>query len=443
MPTVTVPGATNDTSSANAITFSFSTGTGLTIAQQISNALAAAVSNPAPGNVNNNLKVTNAFSGAIPAPSGSSMQELVLALSSGQSSVVPAGYGFVANISNTPNTTIQAAAGTAILAGAFGGTFLESGSATITAGSRSTNQGNSVISQTGSGSIMLAGGDGNDTISAAGSGTLSGGAGTNTILMTGGGEYLFSEGIDAITVSSSSGVDTVDFSNAQKGSTYTLTGAATVITKGAIPGGTITAAAAADTAYGADGQAASFDATKATGFTFVAGANSQSTITGGGAGATLFGGSGGVVTYNSSVTGGGAATFVATGGSSTLDASGSSAPVTGWAGTGNTVLTGGSGNDTMVAGAGGTTMTGGGGADIFAILASASSTTATLLITDFNVGQGDTLAIFGYQSSAGTIQTNIVNAGGAASFKLSDGTTVTFSGISVGAAAASIRVQTI
>src|ERR1700736_5818606 len=117
MATVTVPGGSGNPP----ITYTYSSVAGLTVAQQIANAFAAAGS----------LSVTSSSSGgAISVPGSGGPNELIL--SGSTSSTVPAGYQYIANTASGP-ATIQASGGSAIISSIGGGTFTETGPATIAA----------------------------------------------------------------------------------------------------------------------------------------------------------------------------------------------------------------------------------------------------------------------------------------------------------------------
>ena len=152
MPVVTV---TSSSAGVPAVSFTFNAAnaSGLSVAQQISNALQGAATPFPSGSSTLNVTTVNA-SGAAPTVSGGSTQELFISsVASSANVIAPSGYGYIVNAAQTA-TTITAAANTLILTGAFGGTFLESGSATIVAAG-----GNNVISQSGAGSVLLLGGD--------------------------------------------------------------------------------------------------------------------------------------------------------------------------------------------------------------------------------------------------------------------------------------------
>jgi len=177
--TVTTPGSGGNTTTP--ISYSFGSSAGLSIAQQIANALASA----------GHLSVTSSTGGTIPAPTTVSGTLQDLQLSGAPTSSIPAGYNVVQN-NNSGASTITAGPGTAILSSTGGGLFVLSGPATIAAAG-----GNNVISQSGAGSVQIAGGTGNNTITAAGTGgTVAGGTGTDliTISPTATGETILSLG---------------------------------------------------------------------------------------------------------------------------------------------------------------------------------------------------------------------------------------------------------
>ena len=101
------------------------------------------------------------------------------------------------------------------------------------------------------------------------------------------------------------------------------------------------------------------------------------------------------------------------------------------AGSGNDVLLGGSGADTFVAGTGAATITAGSGPDVFMVNANTTAG-AHITITDFAPGV-DTVHLLGYgganaPAAVAAAATNLGTAGSRVT--LSDGTTITFQGIS-------------
>lgn len=100
------------------------------------------------------------------------------------------------------------------------------------------------------------------------------------------------------------------------------------------------------------------------------------------------------------------------------------------AGSGNDVIFGGSGADTFVAGKGAATITAGAGADQFLLNASTSAG-AQITITDFNPGV-DFVHLTNYSGSnnPGSLAAAASRVGAGSRITLSDGTTITFQGVS-------------
>ena len=100
------------------------------------------------------------------------------------------------------------------------------------------------------------------------------------------------------------------------------------------------------------------------------------------------------------------------------------------AGSGNDVIFGGSGADTFVAGTGAATITAGTGADQFFFNAS-SSAGAQITITDFNPGVDFVhLTNYGGSNTPGSLAAAASRVGSGSRITLSDGTTITFQGVS-------------
>jgi hypothetical protein len=155
----------------------------------------------------------------------------------------------------------------------------------------------------------------------------------------------------------------------------------------------------------------------------------SSTVTGTGVGGvTLYGGGGGSITYGSSLEGG---VFVAWAGNETLSAAGSTAANLFFGGqdSTNTVLAAaGSGADTLVAGSGTDTLQGGSGADVFAFVKDYIDGAANDTILGFT--STDQATLFNYTpGEAATDLAGATVAGGNTTIALSDGTHVTFVGI--------------
>jgi Ca2+-binding RTX toxin-like protein len=411
MPTVTVPG------SSGTLTYTFGAGAGLSVAQQISNALAAAATS-------GTFSVASSAS-VIPNPStvAGTTQELVL--TGNPTTSVPAGYNFVVNDTSSPST-ITAAAGTSILSSTGGGLFAESGAATIVAAG-----GNNVISQSGAGSILLAGGSGNDTITATGSGSIFSGTGTDLLIAGGNSEVVTATGSDSVRfgAGATSNNDTIFASAGSTTSVYGSSGQLLFVSSGAAVSMVGGAGSASTSSLVGSGGADSLNA-GAGGLVYQVGTSNNSTVNTGASGtATVFGATNAQV----NVIGGGSSTVVAAGGNETLNASGSAGPV--WLSVSTSVTTpgatvmmnAGSGNDTLIAGsaAGSTIMNGGSGSDAFVFFKQAAGG-AHDIISNFT--QSDSVYIEGYGAgSASALQQAATVGAGGLTLTLSDGTTVTFS----------------
>ncbi len=148
-------------------------------------------------------------------------------------------------------------------------------------------------------------------------------------------------------------------------------------------------------------------------------------VTGGSGVVTLFGGAGSDVTYNSHTTG---LLYLAGTGNETLDASGSAGndSLFGGAVSGaNILMKAGSGNDTLAVGAGNNTMVGGSGQDLFAFFSGNGGGQDSL----GNLTSADTIALIGYSltdASNMLALSNSSNSPAPVSYKLSDGTQISF-----------------
>jgi Ca2+-binding RTX toxin-like protein len=132
---------------------------------------------------------------------------------------------------------------------------------------------------------------------------------------------------------------------------------------------------------------------------------------------------------------GGTGVFIASGGAETLSGGASTANLTLFgatvAGSADS-MQGGSGNDTLIAGAGADTLFGGTGSNEF-LLSATQTDGAKITIGDFWASSGDTLALSGFTAQD---VNNIINHGteqnGAYVVTLSNGSTLTFEGITSG-----------
>lgn len=468
MPTVTVPGSSTG---SPAFTYTFSTSTtGLTVAQQIANALAAAVTS---GTLNVTSTTVTGASTVSAAPTVGSVRELIIAPTASGAYSVPSGYLVLneaqATVGGTVTgvaVTINAAPGTIILTGNGGGLFTESGSggATIVA-----SGGNNVISQTGgnggSGTIFLAGGSGNDTISGDGAGTIASGSGTDSIFSNNNFDFISATGTDSIvfggaaTGTAASGTVPSAFADtvfAGAGVTVSIYGAVngTPVFQSTIAGGPQVGIAylegnaggkaitSVPTASGAAGTTPTVAAPSG-GLVYQTNGASSSTVNATAGMATVYGSSGSSVNLlagTSSPTNPDYA--VAGGGNETLNATGSTSPV--WLSVNTTVsgpssvaLVGGGGNDTLIAGSapGSVTMTGAGGSNAFVFFKQAAIGGPDV-VTDF-LGSTNSVFISGYGAVSGSASDNAGNllgshssvGSGGVTLTLNDGTQITFQGL--------------
>ncbi len=240
----------------------------------------------------------------------------------------------------------------------------------------------------------IAFGNGTDTVFANGSGTITGGDGLGTTAGGVAGNIFFVGGPNtANDVNSYGNSDTI----------VAGAGATTVTSYGANP--SILGGTGSLTYFGADA--------------------GNPTITGAGGGETLFGGNGQNITYldGDNATGGG--TLLNAGaGNETLNAGGAKVGVQMSIGTGSVDLIGSSGPDTFYGGSGFATITTNGGADTFVFGNVAGHMGGTDIITDFNTSTQSVLL------SGVTVASETGSGTSPAVVKLSDGTTITFDGVS-------------
>jgi len=424
MATTTVPGGPGGAP----LTFTFGGSAGLTVAQQIANALGAASK---AGTLTQTT--VSGTSGTVTIPGATvagGTSDLIIESTTGPTTVT--GSGIVTNNSGSPST-ITAGAGVQLFTGTVGGVF----------------------SATGTGAEIGALG-GNNTITASAPGeTIGGGAGANLLIATGG-DTVVSGGADTISLSGSGnlvieaepsvtgGVSITDSGTNDtivggvNPTTVTATGTSTLVGSGT----QIYAGAGSLTFVGGVGTASILGGTGSESLTagsggIVFGVNTETT-------ATVNSGTGGATIYgapNTSVnlTGGALSLthtdyLLAASGNETLNASTSSssnffASVPKGTVPGSVVMVGGSGNDTMLGGgAGSVTMTGGAGLNVFAFFGTVAGG-AKEVVTDFN--SLDSVYIEGYSktgSAAALLQSATVGAGGV-TLTLSDNTTVTFSNL--------------
>ena len=462
MTVVTVPGS-GAPGTQPPITLSSSAGENSDLAQAIAALLATL-----PGGTN--LTTTaGAVSGAPTTPEGAT--QILQLTSSASIDVQTAGYEYVYDTGGQATTVTGS--NVTILSGDGGGLFNISDSTVA-----GTTGNNTVVGTNG---YLIQTGDGNSVVFANGSGVVST-AGSNIVVSnpTAGGNVIYSSGTDLIVAAS--GATTINASGDGSGILGGASGSITAdVTANAVTissAGTDLAAtvsgnnavifggsgtttldltgsngtlAAADTLAGGSG-AETVDASGGSSrsyyfggtgpLSFVGGAgmativgaptgteavtvgsgglvfsayltDNASTITAGSGsgGSTIFGGADSDVTYNTSSTAAGAALFNAGAGNETLDAGGSSTNNNFFAGTGSETITGGSGDNWFVFNA---TLTGG----------------AADIITDYHAG--DKLALVGYDTtqSAASVLGNATVSGAGVTLALSDNTKITFTDLS-------------
>jgi len=193
---VTVPSAT----SGVPITLTFVGSANIGLANQISGALLAA-SNA------HTLDVIEPYSGgAVPvAPSGTTIEELVLSSSTSGSITVPAAASDIQEVlvvSNTQAITIHGSSGLSIVGGGPGALTIDD-PALIDIGGNIGSTGTVSVTFTAADSpYLLAMGQGFETVNAQGSGTITGGTGPDVVNVTGPNDVI-TAGSDGTTVNAS------------------------------------------------------------------------------------------------------------------------------------------------------------------------------------------------------------------------------------------------
>jgi Ca2+-binding RTX toxin-like protein len=329
-------------------------------------------------------------------------------------------------MATTPTSITGGAAGETVVAGSSGLTYTDitpSGNAIdyIVAG-----DGANLIttSTSGTGNYAVNTGAGNDTIAVNGNAVVNAGTGYNTVSVTGGSSLVYSEGYDSIfgsTVAGGGGTDTVNIGSGQDtinpGTTNFFIFGTTTSTAPLLFGpGT-----------GSD--------------TISVGSGGGDVTAGSGGNSILFGGAGGAGSAPTMLhgTANGDQIYAISGGSVTATAGAGNETITGAGGApdgfivpgsvANNTFTAGSGNDTLIAGAGSDTLIGGTG--------TAEMISGTGPDTfEFQFGTGGTDTITGFKATD-TLQFNgysvttlpTTTSAGSTIITLSDGTTVTLSGV--------------
>jgi Ca2+-binding RTX toxin-like protein len=404
MATVTVPGGTGQAPT----TYTYSSSAGLTVAQQIANALGAA-------SIGGTLTQSTSTSGAIstPTPTTAGGASDVIITGSGPTTVT-AGSGTGGNYATYTGTSpanITIGAGVQLVAGTVGGSF----------------------DATGANALIGAFGGNNTMVAAASGDSIGGGGGTNLYLASGANDSINSAGVrDTVSAGISGNGDTVNVTGSSNDLIFG--GPGSMIVGGFGSNETVSAGAGAATIFGGTSGTYFYNNSAAPTFVDEGGAN---TVVGGTAQVTLFGASGGgSITFSTQGSNPGGAVLSSAGiGNETLNAAGSAGPITAWGGTtGSELFVGGSGNDTLIAGGGSDTFTGGAGANYFTQVMS-HATGGSLTITDFSAT--DTFGLYGYGTAA---EQAAVSAATGSVISLADGTTITFSGVKVSAITSQIKI---
>ena len=258
-----------------------------------------------------------------------------------------------------------------------------SGNTTVVAG----GGGNLIDFQSGLANAAYLNSGSNTVTSDSGNSTISAGTGNNTIVIGSGTANILSGGTD--TVTAASGSETINVVGLNGGP-----------------------AVSHDLVYGGSSRVQ-----------FVNGGATSTVYGGSGASDTLYGGAGGGVFAggtggnNALVGGSGAATLYGGGAGDTL-----------YAGSGSNALVAGSGSETLVAGSGNASMFGGSGPDLFSFTNGQAG--GQDVIGNFNTAT-DKVTLQGYGAgAASTALSTAAVSNGSETLTLSDGTKVTFSGVS-------------
>jgi 2',3'-cyclic-nucleotide 2'-phosphodiesterase (5'-nucleotidase family) len=321
----------------------------------------------------------------------------------GTAYVMPAGFSGAALGGSAPATLFGQGSDYTLVDGSNRGTLVTTGNATAVAGQAGTTMFG------GGGGTTLVGGDGDDV--------MVGGSGATTVF-TGAGRNLVGLGSGGGTVLSESSTDTIvaGIGAALVGATQ---GATVFGREGAL---TFVGGSGSSTVVGGTGSSTVFGGTG--GGLFGGGSAGRNVIVGGLGACTIFGGGDGDALYAGS---GGAVIVAAAQGNATLTAAfGGGASVL-YAGGGANLLAGGTGNDVLVAGRGQAILIGGAGADLFAVRNGQAG--SQVVVADFNLAQGDRVLLRGYAGGAQAALAAATASGGSTLLTLSDGTRVTFQGV--------------
>lgn len=320
----------------------------------------------------------------------------------GNAYLMPVGFSGAALGGSAPATLFGQGSDYTLVDGSNRGTLVTTGNATAVAGQAGTTM-------FGGGTTTLVGGDGDDVmVGGSGATTVFTGAGRNLVGLGSGGGTVVSESSGDIIIAGSGNA----LVGAPQGATvFGREGALTFI--GGSGSSTVVGGTGSSTVFGGAG-----------GGLFGGGSAGRNVIVGGAGACTIFGGGDGDALFAGS---GGAVIVAAAQGNATLTAaSGGGASVL-YAGGGGNLLAGGAGNDTLVAGRGQATLIGGAGADLFVVRNGQAGGQAVL--ADFNLAQGDRVVLQGYAGGAQAALAGATTSGSSTLLTLSDGTRVTFQGV--------------
>ncbi len=298
----------------------------------------------------------------------------------------------------TADTLVAAASGGDVLVAGAGGETLNGGA------SASGN----VLFGAGSGATSIAGGAGHDTVVAqGGSTTIAGGTGGSLIYLGGGTNVVRSQAAD--TIVGAAGSDSITAGGAGD---LVFTGAASTLFIGGSAASTVVGGAGSLTVFGGAG-----------GGVFLGGGAGGNVLSANAGAATLVGGgSGDVLTAANAASD----ALVAGAGNETLNAAGGSGAVAVFGGSGADQVVLGAGSDIFVAGGGSAAVAAGTGTDVFTFLAGGAGSTT---ISGFVAGTDKVLLVGYAPGAAAAAMRGLTFSGGNSSVTLSDGTRITFAGV--------------
>jgi hypothetical protein len=363
---------------------------------------------------------------------------------SGQTVSVPGGTSFVSDIASGPVTVFGGSGAQAAVATNGGLTYVAGTGSGLLLADQSQGDVTFFGSSSGSSSFAAATGPGDDVfVVDAGAASLSGGAGANVFWLNGGSSTVDSSGVD--TVIAGAGDETVtggaETISAAPHSDFIFGGAGRLDFINLTGGSTVAAGSGSSTLLGGAGSALFFGG-RAGGNVMVSG-DATSTLVGGGSGDLIF------------AEGAGDDVLAATGDNTTLDGGSSTGSNLYFGGAGRNVIAAGLGDDTISGGAGSSTIFAGAGQDLVFGAAgggdiAAGTGNATLagaggaeLYAFFDGRAGGDVVIYNYrpgvdhltlngyteQSISTSLQSETVQAG-STHLLLSDGTRITFVGVS-------------